>query len=145
MKKLQKAEYEALAAFRFSLRQFLHFSEIAAREAGLTPQQYQAMVIIKGFPGRDRVTIGELAERLLILHHSCVGLVNRLVSQGLVSRETAEEDRRQVYVALTAQGEKMLDQLAAHHQEELRRIGINLTQSLETLLNQEPELVHDQK
>src|SRR5947208_1771613 len=123
---LKKSDYEALAAFRYSLRRFLHFSEIEAEGAGLTPQQYQAMVIIKGFPNRDRVTIGEMAEWLLIRHHSAVGLVDRLVTQGLARRETADEDRRQVYVSLTTQGEQVLEQLAAHHREELRRVGSDL-------------------
>jgi DNA-binding MarR family transcriptional regulator len=98
------------------------------------------MVVIKGFPGRSRVTVGELAERLLILHHSAVGLVDRLAAQGFVEREVAEEDRRQVYVSLTPQGEQVLDQLAVYHQEELRRIGTNLAQSIEDLIKEEPEL-----
>jgi DNA-binding MarR family transcriptional regulator len=140
MKMLKKSDYEALAAFRYTLRRFLHFSETAAESAGLTPQQHQAMVVIKGFPGRSRVTVGELAERLLILHHSAVGLVDRLAAQGLVEREVAEEDRRQVYVSLTPQGEQVLDQLAVYHQEELRRIGTNLAQSIEDLIKEEPEL-----
>ncbi len=97
------------------------------------------MVVIKGFPGRDRVTIRELAERLLILHNSCVGLVDRLVMQGLVGREVAAEDRRQVYVSLTSQGEQMLDQLAGSHQEELRRISGSLTQSIENLVKEGSE------
>ncbi len=133
--KLKKTEYEVLASFRYSLRQFLHFSGEEAAEAGLTPQQYQAMVVIKGFPGRDRVTIGELAEWLLIRHHSAVGLVNRLVAQGLVERVGAEEDRRVVYISLTAQGEELLNQLVARHREELRRIGNSLAQSLQELIN----------
>ncbi len=72
--RVTKAEYEALAAFRYNLRQFLSFSESAAASAGLTPRQYQAFLAIKGFPGRDSVTIGELAEQLQIAHHSAVGL-----------------------------------------------------------------------
>ncbi len=140
MKMLKKSDYEALAAFRYTLRRFLHFSETAAESAGLTPQQHQAMVVIKGFPGRNRVTVGELAERLLILHHSAVGLVDRLAAQGLVEREVAEEDRRQVYVSLTPLGEQVLDQLAVYHQEELRRIGTNLAQSIEDLIREDPEV-----
>jgi len=134
-KKLKKNEFEALAAFRYTLRQFLHFSEAEAERAGLTPQQYQAMVVIKGFPGRDRVTIGELAEWLLIRHHSAVGLVDRLVNQGLVKRETSVEDRRMVYIFLTVQGEKLLNQLASQHHAELGRIGSTLAQSLQKLIS----------
>ena len=101
---VSQAEYETLAAFRYALRQFLHFSDTAAEAVGLTPQQHQALLAIKGFPGRDRVTIGELAERLQIRHHSAVGLVDRLVTQKLVAREAAADDRRQVYVRLTPAG-----------------------------------------
>lgn len=134
-KSLKKTEYAALATFRYTLRRFLHFSEVAAEGAGLTPQQYQAMVVIKGFPGRDRVTVGELAEWLLIRHHSAVGLVDRLVAQGQVIREVAEEDRRMVYISLTDLGEQLLNQLAAQHREELRRIGSTLAESLEDLIS----------
>jgi DNA-binding CsgD family transcriptional regulator len=74
---LSKAQYEKLAALRYRLRQFLHFSELAARIAGLTPRQYQALLAIKGYPNRERITIGELAEQLHIAHHSAVGLVDR--------------------------------------------------------------------
>ena len=73
-----KADYEALAAFRHALREFLDFSQEAARRAGLTPQQHQALLAIKGYPGREVVTVSELAERLLLRHHSAVGLLDRL-------------------------------------------------------------------
>src|SRR5947208_11168104 len=107
-------EYETLATFRHLLRQFLRFSEEAARELGLRPQQYQALLAIKGFPGRDYITVGELAERLHIRHHSAVGLVDRMAEQGLVVREPGQ-DRRQVYVRLAAQGSEFLQRLAATH------------------------------
>src|SRR6476659_1509253 len=84
---VSQEEYETLAAFRYQLRQFLRFSEEAAKSVGLTPQQNQALLTIKGFPARDYVTIGELAEWLQIKHHSAVGLVNRLVAQDLVTRK----------------------------------------------------------
>lgn len=118
-----KDEYEALAAFRHTLRQFLHFSEEAAEQAGLTPQQHQALLAIMGFPRREQVTIGELAERLQIRHHSTVGLVNRLVAQGLVARQPGVGDRRQVYVGLSEHGLALLEQLSTAHREELRRLG----------------------
>ncbi len=133
-----KAEYEALAALRYVLRQFLRFSEEAAQSVGLAPQQHQALLAIKGFPGRDRVTIGELAERLQIRHHSTVGLVNRLVAQGFVVREPATNDQRQVYVTLTESGSQMLRQISTTHREELRRVGPQLNTLLEQLLI-EPE------
>jgi DNA-binding MarR family transcriptional regulator len=124
--RVTKGEYEALAAFRYGLRQFLHFSEVAAAEAGLTPRQYQALLAIKGFPGRDSATVGELAEQLQIAHHSAVGLVDRLVVQGLVVRESSTQDRRQVYVNLTPRGAEVLDKLASAHRDELRRLGSHL-------------------
>lgn len=123
---MTKGEYEALAAFRYSLRQFLHFSEVAAASAGLTPRQYQALLAIKGFPGRDSATVGELAEQLQIAHHSAVGLVDRLGVQRLVVREPSTQDRRQVYVSLTPHGAEVLEQLASAHREELRRLGSHL-------------------
>jgi DNA-binding MarR family transcriptional regulator len=133
MTKISKADYEILAAFRYALRQFLRFSEEAAETVGLTPQQHQALLAIRGFPGREQVTIGELAERLQIRHHSAVGLVDRLVAQKLVARESAGSDRRQVYVRLTPGGLSALEQLSAVHRAELRRIGPRLRQLLAQL------------
>lgn len=124
--RVSKAEYEALAAFRYSLRQFLSFSECAAASAGLTPRQYQALLAIQGFPGRDCATIGEIAEQLQIAHHSAVGLVDRLGAQNLIIREASSEDRRQVYVRLTVHGVEILEKLANAHKDELRRLGPRL-------------------
>ena len=133
MTKVSKSEYEALAAFRYALRQFQHFSETAAKAVGLTPQQHQALLAIKGFPERDYVTISELAERLQIRHHSAVGLVDRLVGQGLVAREPSEDDRRQVYVSLTRRGRDLLEELSEVHREELRRVGPQISELLDRL------------
>ena len=133
MAKVSKADYEALAAFRYALRQFLRFSEEAAEAVGLTPQQHQALLAILGFPGRDQVTIGELAERLQIRHHSAVGLVDRLEAQNLVARQGAGNDRRQVYVTVTPHGLALLEQLAAAHRSELQRIGPQMSQLLTQL------------
>jgi len=128
-----KSEYETLAALRYALRQFLGFSEQAAQRAGLTPQQHQALLAIKGFPERDRVTVGELAERLRVRHHSAVGLADRLVSQRLVTRTQGTKDRRQVYLGLTARGEAVLERLSAAHKEQLRRVGPHIGELLERL------------
>ncbi len=133
MAKVSKADYETLTAFRYALRQFLRFSEEAAGIVGLTPQQHQALLAIKGYPGRDYVTIGELAERLRIRHHSAVGLVDRLEAQNLVARQEAEADRRQVYVTVTPHGSNLLEQLAAAHRAELQRIGPQISQLLTQL------------
>ena len=130
---LGKSQYEALAAFRYALRKFLHFSETAAEAAGLTPQQHQALLAIKGYPGRDRVTVGELAERLQVRHHSAVGLVDRLVRERMVARAAAREDRRQVWVELTRRGEATLGKLSALHRQQLRRVGPELSGLLEQL------------
>lgn len=135
--RVTKAEYEALAAFRYSLRQFLSFSESAAASAGLTPRRYQALLAIKGFPGRDSATIGELAEQLQIAHHSAVGLVDRLGAQDLISRTVSAEDRRQVFVTLTLRGLEILDKLAKAHKDELRRLGPRLN-SIIFELNRRP-------
>jgi DNA-binding MarR family transcriptional regulator len=128
---VSKTEYEVLAGFRYALRQFLRFSEQAAHAVGLTPQQHQLLLAIKGFPGRERVTVGELAERLQIRHNSVVGLVDRLVAQGVVLREPAIGDRRQVYVMLTERGAATLERLTAAHREELCRIEPALRRLLE--------------
>lgn len=122
-----------MAAFRYHLRRFLHFSEEAAQQVGLAPQQHQAMLTIKGFPGRDYVTIGELAEWLQIKHHSAVGLVNRLVGQGLVTRNAGTEDRRQVYISLTEHGIELLSELTAAHKAEVRRVRTTLQELMDRL------------
>ncbi len=116
---LTKAEYEALAAFRYALRRFLYFSEQTARANGLTPQQHQVLLAIKGFPGRESATISELAERLQMRQHSMVGLIDRTEALGLVRREPGTTDRRQVYVVLTTAGEALLHKLALIHRQEL--------------------------
>lgn len=140
--RVSKAEYELLASFRYALRQFLRFSEEAARTVGLEPQQYQALLAVKGFPGREWVTVGELAERLQIRHHSAVGLVNRLVAHDWLVRMAAVDDRRQVHVALTPQGAALLEELAASHKEELRRLGPHLHALLARLNGEhEPESI----
>ncbi|HEX4342191.1 MAG TPA: MarR family transcriptional regulator [Verrucomicrobiae bacterium] len=132
-KKLSKSQYENLAAFRYALRQFLHFSEQAAERAGITPQQHQALLAIKGFPNRDIVTVGELAERLQLRHHSTVGLLDRLMDLKLVRREPSVTDRRQVLVRLSPRGEQILDRLSAAHEEQLMRVGPELSAALKRL------------
>lgn len=133
MARITQSEYETLAAFRYSLRQFLHFSEDAAQSVDLTPQQHQALLSIKGFPGRDKITVTELAERMQIRHQSAVGLADRLMVQGLLVREQSLTDRRQVYVTLSSKGLAILEQLSAIHKEELRRMLPELQQLVEQL------------
>jgi len=133
IKKLSKLQYETLAAFRYALRRFMHFSEEAALDAGVTPQQHQALLAIKGFPGRDRVTVGELAERLQLRHHSVVGLIDRLVAEKLAARTASSQDRRQVFVQLTGNGEKALEKLSSAHSAQLKQLGPELLLHLKQL------------
>ncbi len=128
---LSKADYEALAEFRYALRKFLGFSETSAAEHGVTPQQYQALLAIEGYPGRNWVTIGELAEQMRIAHHSAVGLVDRMEAMRLVKRTASKEDRRRVQVTLTAKGLKLLEKLYRVHRDELRSKGPQLTSLLQ--------------
>ena len=122
-----KSDCEKLAAFRFALRQYLSFSEHAANQAGLAPHQYQALLAIKGYPGRDFVSITELARHLLIRHNSAVGLADRLEAKGLVTRRADADDRRKVNIRLTAKGTRVFEGLAATHRAELRRVGPQLS------------------
>ncbi len=130
---LSKSDYEALASLRYALRQFVRFSEEAAAGEGLGPQQHQALLAIKGFPGRVQVTIGELANKLQVRHHSAVGLVNRLTAEKLIKRERARDDARKVLVALTKRGEAILAKLSSAHREELRRVGPGLRELLDRI------------
>lgn len=129
-KTLAVADYQSLAELRYQIRRFLHFSEEAARKAGLEPRQHQLMLAIKGLPQDVRPRIGELAERLQIQHHSTVELVNRLSSGGYVRRERGGEDRREVLLSLTPKGEKVLRELSLHHRAELRTQGPALIAAL---------------
>ena len=124
--RVTKKEYEKLAAFRFNLRQFLRFSEVAARSAGLTSQQHQALLSIKGFPDGKVITIGELAEQLQVAHHTAVELVDRLTLGDLVLREASTVDRRHVHLKLTDRGVEILEALTWVHREELRRLSRRL-------------------
>src|SRR5262249_30088532 len=136
-RRVSDREFEMLASFRHALRRFLWFSEEAAREVGLTPQQHQALLAIKGFRGYGWLTVGDLAEALQIKHHSAVGLVDRLVEQGLAARVQAAGDRRQVLVTLTAHGLDLLDELTSAHRHELRRVGPELRQLLTRLTEED--------
>jgi DNA-binding MarR family transcriptional regulator len=130
---LSKTEYEALAEFRYALRQFLAFSEGKARSVGVPARQHQALLAIRGFRCREGVTIGQLAERLYIKPNSAVGLVNRLAAENLVARASHPGDRRQVFVSLTPRGLAQLEQLSTAHRAELRRIGPRLRELLNAL------------
>ena len=130
METLTLSDYESLAELRYQIRCFLSFSEQAARAAGLEPRQHQLMLGLKGLPRNARPTIGELAERLQIQHHSAVELVNRLAAAGYVRRHRTGEDQREVLLSLTPKGERVLRELSVHHRAELRSAGPALVKAL---------------
>ena len=123
VRELSVADYQLLAEFRHVLARFLAFSASAATEAGLAPRQHQALLAIKGAPGGAPMTVGDLAERLVIRHHSAVELVDRLVSSGYLRRRTDPVDRRRAILVLTASAERALAELSTAHRAELRRIA----------------------
>jgi DNA-binding MarR family transcriptional regulator len=134
MKKLTLSDYQALAEFRFQIRKFLHFSELAVQAAGLERGQYQLMLAIKGMPDGVRPRIRELANRMHIQHHSAVELINRLERSGYVRLERSEGDRREVLLTLTPKGERVLEELALHHHNELRGAAPALVAALRRLM-----------
>lgn len=138
MDDLRLSDYQALGQFRYQIRRFLHFSEDAARAEGLEPQQHQLMLAIRSWrapeTGPAYPTIGDLAEHLLLKHHSAVGLVDRLTERGLVQRVREASDRRQVRVHLTPEGLEKLKRLSNIHLQELRASGPVLVNALSSLL-----------
>lgn len=127
---LTKASYMALAEFRFALRKFLAFSEEAASAAGLTPQQHQTLLAIKGAPGRESLSISEIADRLLVRHHTAVELIDRLADLGLATRKPDAQDGRRIQVSLTKDGHCAIDKLSSIHIEELGSIRPTLRKLL---------------
>jgi DNA-binding MarR family transcriptional regulator len=138
MKKLTVSDYQALSEFRYEIRKFMHFSELALHAAGLERGQYQLMLTVKGMPEGVRPRIRELADRMMIQHHSTVELINRLETGGYVRRESAQDDRREVLLALTAKGEKVLAELALHHHEELQNAAPRLVTALRRVMKGGP-------
>ena len=130
-------KFRAQAEFRYQIRRFLHFSEAAARRAGVLPQQYQLMLAIRGLPRGQEATIRNLAERLQLEHHSAVELINRAEHHGLVMRNGDYHDRRQVIVHLTRTGEARLKELAREHRTELKAAAPQLIGSLRALTRSE--------
>lgn len=116
---LSKHDFELLADFRYQIRKFVRFSEELARRNGITPLQYLLLLHVKGYPGRDWATIGELAERLQAQHHGVVALVSRCVRQGLVERRRSTADKRQIEIHLLDKGDAILTELARLHRAEL--------------------------
>ena len=127
---LPLAAYRSLSEFRHQVRCFLRYSENAARAHDIEPQQHQLLLAIKGLPRGKVPTIGELAGRLQIKHHSTVDLINRLVKAGRVVRVPGKDDRREVLVRLTREGERILRHLSVEHQTELTKVGPKLMRAL---------------
>ena len=128
--KITQSDYRSLAAFRYELRRFVAFSEKAARAAGIEPQQHQLLLAVKGFPSDAPVTIGAVAERLCVEHHTAVGLVDKLEERGLIHRERGTEDRRQVFLTLTAAGSRLLRSLSLLHRAQLAEVGPSMVDAL---------------
>jgi DNA-binding MarR family transcriptional regulator len=128
-KPLASSDFTRLADFRHGLRKFLHFSETAATAEGLTPQQHQALLAIRGHAG-PVMNVGVLAERLCLKHHTTVELVQRLEKAGLVAKRQSPDDRRAMLLELTAEGAERLDRLSRCHRDELARFGPKMMELL---------------
>jgi DNA-binding MarR family transcriptional regulator len=131
----QGIDYAALADFRYEIRRFLNFSERVARAAGVEPQQHQALLTIKGRPPGTETTVGALAERLQIRHHSAVELSRRLERNGWIRRTRSGEDRREVQLRLTQRGEKLLAKLSLSHRNDLRLAEPKLVRALQAAIH----------
>lgn len=118
------ADYGEILAFRDQIRRFLHWSEAAARDAGLTPAQHQLLLAVRGHRGHTAPTIGDIAEHLQVRHHSAVGLIDRAEQAGLVERVPDTDDGRVVRVRLRRAGRRALDDLTVSHIAELRVLAL---------------------
>lgn len=134
MTKLTTSSYRLLAAFRYEMRKFLAFSEQAARDAGIEPQQHQLLLALRGLPNGARPTIGAVAERLCVQHHTAVALVDKLERRALLVRERGADDKRQVLLRLTPEAETLLQRLSALHRQQLRVAGPAMVSALDALV-----------
>ena len=133
---MDKQHYQALAEFRYQIRLFLHFSEKAAREAGLEPQQHQLLLAVRGFTGDgDGPTVGYLAGRLQIRHNTAVELIDRMEERRMIRRRPGDIDKRQVVVELMKPGEKLLEKLSEEHLAEISQTGPALIEALQGVLS----------
>jgi DNA-binding MarR family transcriptional regulator len=132
---LTDEDYRALAEFRYQIRRFLHFSESAARSAGLNPQHHQLLLALKGIPDGTPPTVNEIAARLHIRHHSAVELTNRLTLRGLIRKKQDRVDRRRVLLDITPRGNAVLRKLSLIHRAQLESVGKDLIHALRKLVN----------
>jgi DNA-binding MarR family transcriptional regulator len=128
-------EFRALAELRYRIRHFLSEGDTTARQAGLEPQQYLLLLMIRGLPSGEEATIRTLAERLALKHHSVVELVDRMEGHGYVRRMRGRDDRRRVLVSLLPRGERMLEDVARQRIEEVRSYGHELVRAIDQLLD----------
>lgn len=128
--------FKAMAELRYQIRRFLRFSENAARQAGIEPQQHQLLLAVRGLPDVLKPTIGVLAERMQLQHHSTVELIDRLVERGFLFRLRSTDDKRQVLVKLTHNGEEFLKRLSLHHLQELQFAGPTFVKVLRSLIEE---------
>jgi DNA-binding MarR family transcriptional regulator len=128
------AAYRQLAEFRYAIRNFLHFSETAARQEGIEPQQHQLLLTIKGLPPDLRPTVTAISTRLCLKHHSTVELIDRMEQRGLVSRRPGDKDRRETLIDATEEGERLLQKLSILHWEELRKQAPALIEALKGIV-----------
>ena len=133
-KEVSTAEYQALAELRYRIRKFLREGDTVASETGLEPQQYLLLLMIRGIPNGQEATVSNLAERLVLKHHSVVELIDRMETRGYVRRSRSRADRRTVLVSLQARGVKLLEQVAQHRVGELRASGAALAKAIAALL-----------
>ena len=127
-------EYVALSELRYRIRLFLEFSAKTAARLGIEPRQHQVLLALKALSQAGEPTVRDIAGRLLLRHHSVVGLLDRMEARGLVRRTRSEGDRRAVCVALTSKGESLLRQLSVDHRKELQTAGPSLVRALEAVL-----------
>jgi DNA-binding MarR family transcriptional regulator len=127
-------DFKSMAELRYQIRRFLRFSENAARQAGIEPQQHQLLLAVRGLPEDLKPTVGVLAERMQLQHHSTVELIDRLVDRNFLCRLRATDDRRQVLVKLTHDGEELLEKLSLHHLQELQSVGPTFVKVLQSLI-----------
>jgi DNA-binding MarR family transcriptional regulator len=128
-------DFQSMAELRYQIRRFLRFSETAARQAGIEPQQHQLLLAVRGLPPELKPTVGVLAERMQLQHHSTVELIDRLVDRGFLCRLRATDDRRQVLVKLTHDGEEFLNTLSLYHLQELQSAGPKFVRILQNLID----------
>jgi len=141
---LTSDDFRALAEFRYEIRAFLHFSEEAARSEGLSPQQHQLLLVLKGLPEGVEPTVRTIAERLRLRHHSAVELTTRLATSGLIRKQSDREDRRRVRLVITPRGEAVLRRLSVIHRTQLKTRGKDLIRSIRKILK-ENEGMHEKR